>query len=106
MSQESPYYLIVFSQFNQPIKRLIGICLHEKAIHSLIQEYERIYEVIMAYIKETETLRSEDLQFLLNISEQLLKKPVSLRPSSKAQEASLISLRSKKVGRPLELFET
>ncbi|MFX1537071.1 MAG: hypothetical protein ACFFDI_22900 [Promethearchaeota archaeon] len=106
LSQESPYYLIVFSQFNQPIKRLICVCLHEKAISSLIQEYERIYEVIMAYLKETDTLRYEDLQSLLNISEQLLKKPVSLQPSSKIQEASPMSLRSKKVGRSLELLET
>jgi hypothetical protein len=106
LSQESPYYLIVFSQFNQPIKRLIGICLHEKAIPSLIQEYERIYEVIMAYLKETETLRYEDLQSLLGISEQLLEKPVSLQPTTKIQEASLISLRSKKVGRSLEFLET
>ncbi|MFX1537025.1 MAG: hypothetical protein ACFFDI_22645, partial [Promethearchaeota archaeon] len=31
LSQDSPYYLVVFGQFNIPIKRVICICLHEKA---------------------------------------------------------------------------
>ncbi|MFX1536491.1 MAG: hypothetical protein ACFFDI_19930 [Promethearchaeota archaeon] len=91
LSQDFPYYLVVFSEFNMPIKRVICICLHEKAIQSLIQEYERIYEVIIAYLKDTDTLLYEDLQSLLNISEQLLKKPVSLQTPSKVEETPSIS---------------
>ncbi|MFX0064905.1 MAG: hypothetical protein ACFFC7_22240 [Candidatus Hermodarchaeota archaeon] len=97
LSQGFPYYLVVFSQFNIPIKRLICLCVHEKAIPSLIQEYERLYDLITAYLKETDTLNYEDLQSLLNLSEQFLKKPVALEPQSKVQETT--SITPKKVKR-------
>ncbi|MFX1255064.1 MAG: hypothetical protein ACFFCZ_25925 [Promethearchaeota archaeon] len=97
LSPEFPYYLIVFSQFTQPIKRLICLCVHEKAIPSLIQEYERVYDLVTAYLRETDSLRSEDLQSLLNLSEQFLKKPVALQSQSKAQETA--SITPKKVKR-------
>ncbi|MFX0065122.1 MAG: hypothetical protein ACFFC7_23365 [Candidatus Hermodarchaeota archaeon] len=101
--QDSAYYLIMFQRFNSPIKGLVWLCIHEKAISALIEDYERLYSIIEAFLQDSNHLSYEDLRAILGISEQMLKKPIASRALPKNQDSLL---KSKKVSRVPFLLES
>ncbi|MFX1532906.1 MAG: hypothetical protein ACFFDI_01580 [Promethearchaeota archaeon] len=99
---QTTYYLILF-ELSFPKKRLIWLCVHKIDLSKLIDNYDRIYSVLEAFLGEAERFNYEDLRTILEVINQLIKRAIKSKTFVNTQDTHL--LRPKKVGRFPVLFE-